>query len=240
MPDSERSFREEIMDFGYFTLSDNHYENNHAHVEPVRRRHHRRGAVCRQARHALGLDRRASFQLARRAVLSRSGARPTSPPTPSTSAWRRRSRCCRCIIRSASPSNGRRSICSPTAASISPAAAVTTGANTSRSMCRSTTTRRSSKKGWNGAAAVGGRGPDLASRQVLFVRRCADHAAAGAAADPDLCRVVLEAVDRACGASGLRTDRRAFRRGDELRRAQAGGGPVSRELRASTAQSRAG
>ena len=62
------------MDFGYFTLSDNHYENNDALVQPVRRRHHRRGDLCRQARHAFGLDRRASFQLARRAVLPRPGA----------------------------------------------------------------------------------------------------------------------------------------------------------------------
>ena len=57
------------MEFGYFTLSDNHYPNNHAHGEPVRRRHHRRSDLCRQARHAFGLDRRASFQFARRAVL---------------------------------------------------------------------------------------------------------------------------------------------------------------------------
>ena len=85
-----------------------------------------------------------------------------------------------------------------------------------------------------------GRGPHLASRQVLFVRRCAHHAEAGAAADPDLCRIVLEAVDRACGAAGLRADRRAVRRGDELWRAQAGRRPLSRELRASTAPSRAG
>ena len=62
------------MEFGYFTLSDNHYENNPRDAEPVRRRHHRRGALRRPARHAFGLDRRASFQLARRAVLPRPGA----------------------------------------------------------------------------------------------------------------------------------------------------------------------
>ena len=35
-------------------------------------------------------------------------------------------------------------------------------------------------------------------------RQRGDHAAAGAVADPGLCRVVLQAVDRACGASGVR------------------------------------
>ena len=63
------------MEFGYFTLSDNHYDNNPRTREPVRRRHHRGGALRRQARHALGLDRRAPFQLARRAVLPRPRAR---------------------------------------------------------------------------------------------------------------------------------------------------------------------
>src|SRR5215475_11906558 len=32
-----------------------------AHGKPVRRRHHRGGAIRRQARHAFGLDRRASL-----------------------------------------------------------------------------------------------------------------------------------------------------------------------------------
>ena len=68
----------------------------------------------------------------------------------------------------------------------------------------------------SGAPAVGGRRPHLASRQTLFVRRRAHHAEAGAAADPDLCRLVLEALDRARGAAGLRADRGAVRRGDEL------------------------
>ncbi len=39
-----------------------------------------------------------------------------------------------------------------------------------------------------GAAAVGGRGPHHAPRQALSVRRRAHHAEAGAAADPGLCR----------------------------------------------------
>ena len=39
-----------------------------------------------------------------------------------------------------------------------------------------------------GAQAVGGGRAHLASGQALFVRGCAHHAEAGAAADPDLCR----------------------------------------------------
>ena len=63
---------------------------------------------------------------------------------------------------------------------------------------------------------------------------------AGAAADPGLCRVVLQALDRACRAARLRPDRRAVRRGDELRRAQAGRRPLSRDLRQARQQARAG
>ena len=63
------------MEFGYFTLSDNHYDEQPAHRQPVRRRHHGRGAVRRGPRHAFGLDRRTPFQLARRALLPRPRAR---------------------------------------------------------------------------------------------------------------------------------------------------------------------
>src|SRR5262245_39824109 len=46
----------------------------HAVGQPVRRRHHGRGTLRRPARHALGMDRGASLQLARRAVVSGPGA----------------------------------------------------------------------------------------------------------------------------------------------------------------------
>ena len=49
-----------------------------------------------------------------------------------------------------------------------------------------------------GAQAVGGGRPHLAQGPALFVRGRAHHAEAGAAADPDLCGVVLQALDRAC------------------------------------------
>ena len=68
-------------------------------------------------------------------------------------------------------------------------------------------------------------------RQALLVRGRAHHAETGAAAHPDLCRVVLEAFHRACGAAGLRPDRGAVCGGHELRRAQAGRRPLPRELR---------
>ena len=51
---------------------------------------------------------------------------------------------------------------------------------------------------------------------------CGDHAATGAAADPRVCRVILQAVDRVGGAAGLRPDRRAVRRSDDLWRAERG------------------
>ena len=66
--------------------------------------------------------------------------------------------------------------------------------------------------------AVGGRGAHLPSRQALPVRRRADHAQAGAAAAARLCRLVLQAVDRARRAARLRPHRRAVRRRHELRR----------------------
>ena len=87
---------------------------------------------------------------------------------------------------------------------------------------------------------VGERGAHDLQGQALFVRGRAHHAETGAAADPDLCGVVLQAVDRARGAARLRADRRAVRRRDELWRAEAGRRPLPRELRAGTAPGRAG
>ena len=127
---------------------------------------------------------------------------------------------------------------SATAASISPPAAATTSANICRSTSRSRTTRRSSRRAGAGAQAVGGRRPHLAPRQALPVRRRAHHAEAGAAADPGLCRLVLEALDRACRAARLRPDRRAVRRRHELRRAEAGRRPLPRDLRQARQEAR--
>ena len=81
------------------------------------------------------------------------------------------------------------------------------------------------------AQAMGRGGPHLPSRQALLLRRRAHHAQAGAEADPDLCRIVLQAVDRAGGAARLRPDRRALRRRHELRRPEAGCRPLPRVLR---------
>ena len=88
------------------------------------------------------------------------------------------------------------------------------------------------RRGHGACAHAVGRGrAHLASRQALFVRRRAHHAEAGAAPPARLRRLVLEAVDRACRAARLRADRRAVRRRHEFRRAQAGRRPLSRELR---------
>jgi alkanesulfonate monooxygenase SsuD/methylene tetrahydromethanopterin reductase-like flavin-dependent oxidoreductase (luciferase family) len=86
---------------------------------------------------------------------------------------------------------------------------------------------------WSAGTPISHRGrhADFASRQALCVRRRDDHAAAGPAPNPSLCRVVLATVDRVGRAVGLRADRGAVRRGDELRRSAPGRRPVSRDLR---------
>src|SRR5205823_2936061 len=79
---------------------------------------------------------------------------------------------------------------------------------------------------------MGERGADLLSWQALPVRRRRDHAAAGAAADPLLCRLVLAALDRTRRTARLQFDRRTVRRGDDLWRVAPGAGPLRRDLRA--------
>ena len=141
------------MEFGYFTLSDNHYENN------TRSANQFVADIIDEAIYAEKLGMHSAWigehHFSSLGVLSCPDlVLAYVAARTSASASRRRSPCCRCIIRSASPSNGRRSICCPAAASISPAAAATTGANTSRSTSRSTTTRRSSKKAWRWCARL--------------------------------------------------------------------------------------
>jgi len=88
-----------------------------------------------------------------------------------------------------------------------------------------------SKRAWRWCASCGARGPHLASRQALSVRRCEHHAEAAAAAAAGLYRLVLEALDRARGAARLRPDRGAVRRRHDVRRAAPGRRSLSRDLR---------
>ena len=74
------------------------------------------------------------------------------------------------------------------------------------------------------------RGPHLAPRQALSVRRRAHHAEADPEAAAGLHRLVLQALDRARRAARLRPDRRAVRRRHELRRLEAGRRPLQRDL----------
>ena len=87
------------------------------------------------------------------------------------------------------------------------------------------------------AQAMGCGGAHHPSGQALLFRRCADHPEAGAEADPDLCRIVFQAFDRAGGAAQLRPDRCALRRRHELRRPEAGCRPLSRDPAPNTAPS---
>ena len=74
--------------------------------------------------------------------------------------------------------------------------------------------------------ALGRRRPHLAPRQALPVRRRAHHAEADPEAAAGLYRLVLEALDRTGRAARLRPDRRAVRRRHELRRLEAGRRPL--------------
>ena len=194
------------------------------------RRHPRRGAVCRRGRAPFGVDRRASF-FAGRAVLPRSragagrGAHQAHPPRAGGDG-----------AAAASPDPRRRAMgdarsAQSAGASISPPGAAMTGANTPRSASRSRTTRRSSRRAWRSCAACGRATSRSRTTARITSSTTSHHAAAGAAADPGLCRLVLETVDRACRAARLRPDRGAVRRGDDLRRAEAGRRALSRDLR---------
>ncbi len=166
---------------------------------------------------------------------------PISRRAPSTSASRPPSPCCRCIIRSASPSSGRRSI-------------LLCNGRVDFAAGRGYDRREylPFDVSFDDNQSIFDEGLELVRKlwaaeeahqpqgQALPVRGRAHHAQAGAEADPDLCGVVLQALDRACGAARLRADRRAVRRGDELRRAEAGRRPLSRDLRQIRPPRRAG
>ena len=226
------------MDFGYFTLSDNHYENNHAHLEPVRLRHHRRGASRRQARHAFGLDRRASFQFARRPVLPGHGAdlcRGADQAHPARAGG---------DGAAAASSDPRRRAMGDARSLLQRPRRFRLRPRLRQARIRAVPRVVRGQPGHlrrgprTGAQAMGGRRPHLASRQALFVRRRAHHAQAGAAAAADLCRLVLQALDRTRRAARLRPDRGAVRRRHELWRPQAGRRPLQGDLRQARHQAR--
>ena len=84
------------------------------------------------------------------------------------------------------------------------------------------------------------RRPHLAPRQALPVRGRAHHAEADPEAAAGLHRLVLQALDRACRAARLQPDRRAVRRRDELRRARSRSPTSTTRPASSTATSPAG
>ena len=180
------------MEFGYFTLSDNHYDDNPRTPEPVRRRHHRGGALCR---HSSACTRPGSASI----ISTRSACSPA--PTWCSPMSRRSTKHIRLApavtvlplhhpIRVAEQwatldllSNGRVDF------------AAGRGYDSREYLPVPRLVRRQPGhlrgRPRAGAQAVGGRRPHLAPRQALFLRRRAHHAEAGAAADPDLCRLVL-------------------------------------------------
>ncbi len=62
------------MEFGYFTLSDNHYEGNTRDANTFVKDLTAEAALWRQDRHAFGLDRRASLQFAQRELVAGNAA----------------------------------------------------------------------------------------------------------------------------------------------------------------------
>ena len=227
------------MDFGYFTLSDNHYDNNTRDANQFVADIVDEALYADEARHALGLDRRASFQLARRAVVSRTWRWPM---------WRRNTKRIRLApavtvlplhhpIRVAEQwatldllSGGRVDFA---------AGAATTGANTCRSTCRSTRTRRSSRRAWRSCAACGRR--TSASRITASIIQFDDVRITPKPVQrplPTYVGLVLQAVDRACRAAGLRPHRGAVRRGDDLWRARSRWPSSTTRPAPSTARSR--
>src|SRR3954469_10330632 len=115
-----------MVQFGYFTLSDNNYADN------------RRGAnefvadILDEALYAekVGLNSAwiGEHHFSTLGVLSCPAL--MSPRGPRRSGSHRLPRCCRCTSRSGSPSNGRPWTCSRAGEWISPPGAATTGANT--------------------------------------------------------------------------------------------------------------
>src|SRR5213080_86873 len=131
------------MQFGYFTLSDNHYVDNRRDAnqliadildEAISAEEVGLHSAWIGEHHFSTLGVLSCPDL----VLAHVAARTKKIRlAPAVSVFR-------CITRSASPSNGRRSICCRADASISPPGAVMTGANTPRSMSPSRTINRSS------------------------------------------------------------------------------------------------
>ena len=209
-------------------------------AQPIRRGHHRRGAVRRDIGNALGVDRRASFQHPRRPVVPRPGARLYRRAHATHPVGTRGHR-----PAAASPDPRGRAMGQPRSAQRR-----TRGfrrrprlrpprIRPSRRVVRRQPVDLRGRHGDRAPPVVGGHA-DLASRSALCVRRRRDHAAAGAAAHPDLRGVVLQAIDRTGGAAGLRPDRRAVRRGDDLRRTRSRCATCITQPARSTAQRRAG
>ena len=142
------------MDFGYFTLSDNHYENNTRSSNQFVADITAEALYRRQARHAFGLDRRASFQFARRVVLPGHGARLCRRQYHAhpARAGRHRAAAASSDPRRRAMGDARSSVRRPGRFRL-PAAA-TTSANTCRSTSRSRTTRASSRRASNWCARL--------------------------------------------------------------------------------------
>ena len=217
------------MEFGYFTLSDNNYEGNTRDAQPVREGPHRRSALCRPARHAFGLDRRASLQFARREFLARDGAglyrraHQAYPPC----ARRHRAAAAQSDPRCRAMGDARSALRRPRRFRRRPR--LRPARISCRSACRSRTTSRSSTKAWRSCASSGARTASASTTRASITssRMCVITPQPVQNPMPIYVALVLQALDRARRAAELRADRRAVRRRHELRRPEAGRRPLS-------------
>ena len=214
------------MEFGYFTLQRQPLRKQPARRQPVRHGHHRRGALCRPARHALGLDRRASFQFARRdsspdLVLAYIAARtkhirlapavtvmPLHHPIRVAEQWATLD-----LL-----SGGRVDFAAGRGYDSREYAPFHIDFEDNQSIFDEG--MEVIRKLWAADGRISHHGKHYQFEDVR------DHAEADPEPDAGLCRLVLQALDRACRAARLRPDRRAVRRRDELRRA-ASRSPIS-------------
>ena len=207
------------MEFGYFTLSDNHYDNNPRTPNQFVADITAEALYADTARHALGLDRRASFQLARRALLPRPRAglyRRAHQAHPPRAGGHRAA---------AAPSDPRRRAMGDARPALQrprrfrrrprlrPARIRAVPRLVRRQPGHLRGRPRAGAKLWAAEGRISHHGKHYSFEDVRITPKPVQKPI------PTYVALVLQALDRACRAARLRPDRRAVRRRHELRRA---------------------
>ena len=228
------------MEFGYFTLSDNRYPGQPALGRAVHQGHLRRGAVRREGRAELGLDRRASFQPSGRQRLAAGDAGAARRRHDQAPAGARRdaaagasSAACRRGMGDARPAVGRpgrfrrRPRLRPQGVRAVPGAVRRVG--------------RAVRRGAGDRVARLDRAGQVVHKGKFYQFKDVEiRPQAGAAAAAALRGLLLAAVDGACGQERLERDLRAVRGGHGLWLAGRCGARLSRDLRDRSSSGRCG